>query len=153
MAIFEQIGEKITGVTQNVTKQTKSMAESSRLYGMISEQESKRDLMMLELGRQFYEKCRFAPEPEYEELVLEIDKVIKSISELSMQRSRLKGTVICSACGAEMKSGARFCSVCGNKSITQDGVGTPERAFCKYCGVKLQQGDRYCPECGAAIEK
>ena len=30
MAIFEQIGEKITGVTQNVTKQTKSMAESSR---------------------------------------------------------------------------------------------------------------------------
>lgn len=49
----------------------------------------------------------------------------------------------CDKCGAELKSGAKFCTVCGEKVEVQ-------RA-CPNCGKPIKEGVKFCRECGAAV--
>jgi membrane protease subunit (stomatin/prohibitin family) len=48
---------------------------------------------------------------------------------------------ICSACGASIPAGSKFCPECGVKQS----VG----AFCTSCGKEIPAGTKFCPECGA----
>jgi hypothetical protein len=48
--------------------------------------------------------------------------------------------VICPACAAENRAGAKFCSECG----------TPLAQPCSSCGSPYAVGQRFCDECGAA---
>src|SRR5882757_7242963 len=48
----------------------------------------------------------------------------------------------CSACGAENRSGRRFCAQCGTGLELQ----------CPSCGAANEPGDRFCGECGTALE-
>ncbi len=50
-------------------------------------------------------------------------------------------TTKCSACGASIAAGARFCPECGAKQEAG--------AFCTACGAKIAAGTKFCPECGA----
>jgi membrane protease subunit (stomatin/prohibitin family) len=50
------------------------------------------------------------------------------------------GTV-CSACGAQIAAGAKFCPECGAKQATE--------SFCTSCGKPIPAGTKFCPECGA----
>jgi class 3 adenylate cyclase/tetratricopeptide (TPR) repeat protein len=49
--------------------------------------------------------------------------------------------MICSACQAENKDGAKFCKVCGTALIQG----------CPSCGAPYEAGQRFCDECGAAL--
>jgi class 3 adenylate cyclase len=44
----------------------------------------------------------------------------------------------CSACGADLPAGAKFCAECG----------TPVATACRNCGTELAPGQKFCPECG-----
>ena len=48
---------------------------------------------------------------------------------------------ICSACGARIAAGAKFCPECGAKQTSS--------AFCTSCGKEIPAGTKFCPECGA----
>lgn len=48
---------------------------------------------------------------------------------------------VCSACGAAIQAGAKFCPECGAKQNTS--------AFCTSCGKQIPAGTKFCPECGA----
>ena len=47
----------------------------------------------------------------------------------------------CSACGATIAAGAKFCPECGAKQNAS--------AFCVSCGKEIPAGTKFCPECGA----
>ena len=47
----------------------------------------------------------------------------------------------CSACGAQMAPGAKFCPECGKSSVV---AGAP----CASCGTTIPAGAKFCPECG-----
>ena len=49
----------------------------------------------------------------------------------------------CDKCGAELKSGAKFCTVCGEKVEAQ--------RTCPNCGKPIKDGAKFCRECGAAV--
>ena len=49
----------------------------------------------------------------------------------------------CDKCGAELKSGAKFCTVCGEKVEVQ--------RICPNCGKPIKDGAKFCRECGAAV--
>ena len=46
----------------------------------------------------------------------------------------------CVECGAEVASGAKFCSECGAKII--------RKIFCSECGTELKPDQKFCSECG-----
>jgi RNA polymerase subunit RPABC4/transcription elongation factor Spt4 len=48
---------------------------------------------------------------------------------------------VCSACGATIAAGAKFCPECGAKQNAG--------AFCTSCGKAIPAGTKFCPECGA----
>ena len=48
---------------------------------------------------------------------------------------------VCSACGAQITAGSKFCPECGAKQISE--------AFCTSCGKQIPAGTKFCPECGA----
>ena len=50
-------------------------------------------------------------------------------------------TAVCSACGASIPAGSKFCPECGAK---QNAGG-----FCASCGAQIAPGAKFCPECGA----
>ena len=47
----------------------------------------------------------------------------------------------CSACGATIPAGSKFCPECGAKQNAG--------AFCTSCGKEIPAGTKFCPECGA----
>jgi class 3 adenylate cyclase/tetratricopeptide (TPR) repeat protein len=51
------------------------------------------------------------------------------------------GIVICPACAAENRDGARFCGACG----------TPLSARCPACGTPHEPGQRFCDACGSPL--
>ncbi|HEY2802933.1 MAG TPA: zinc-ribbon domain-containing protein, partial [Actinomycetota bacterium] len=50
--------------------------------------------------------------------------------------------MICSTCGAENRSGRKFCANCGSALAVT----------CPSCGAANEPGDRFCGECGTALE-
>ena len=48
---------------------------------------------------------------------------------------------VCSACGAAIAAGSKFCPECGAKQNAG--------AFCTSCGKEIPAGTKFCPECGA----
>lgn len=48
---------------------------------------------------------------------------------------------VCSACGAQIAAGAKFCPECGAKQNAA--------SFCTSCGKEIPAGTKFCPECGA----
>ncbi len=51
----------------------------------------------------------------------------------------------CTACGADIAQGRKFCSQCGAPAPAESG-GTR----CPACGAPIQPGAKFCPTCGAA---
>lgn len=47
----------------------------------------------------------------------------------------------CTACGAVIPAGSKFCPECGAKQNAS--------AFCTNCGKEIPAGTKFCPECGA----
>ncbi len=50
-------------------------------------------------------------------------------------------TAVCTACGASIPAGSKFCPECGAKQATA--------GFCTSCGAQIAPGAKFCPECGA----
>ena len=48
---------------------------------------------------------------------------------------------VCSACGAGIPAGSKFCPECGAKQNAG--------SFCTACGKEIPAGTKFCPECGA----
>ena len=48
---------------------------------------------------------------------------------------------VCTACGARIPAGAKFCPECGAKQNAS--------SFCTECGKEIPAGTKFCPECGA----
>ena len=50
----------------------------------------------------------------------------------------------CAQCGAEIKSGAKYCKACGAKLDIQKET----TRFCTACGAPLKPGAAFCTSCG-----
>jgi len=59
------------------------------------------------------------------------------------QQTRPNG-IKCPSCSADLPSGSKFCTNCGNKI----GPGN----MCPKCNIELTPGAKFCPGCGAKIE-
>lgn len=52
-------------------------------------------------------------------------------------------TAVCSACGAAIPAGSKFCPECGAKQSSG--------SFCGNCGTAVPAGTKFCPECGTKL--
>ena len=52
-------------------------------------------------------------------------------------------TTVCTACGAAIPAGAKFCPECGTKQNAGN--------YCGNCGTAVPAGTKFCPECGTKL--
>ena len=145
MAIFGNIGRKITDAGQSVAQQTKDLAEVTKLNNQISGMEKKQNELFLALGRACYEQQKDDGASENRELLDKIREAYEQIDALNERIKQIKGYEKCPRCGADVASDALFCSACGLK--IERGQQTQDRQmFCMSCGA------RFCIVCGAPVE-
>ena len=65
----------------------------------------------------------------------------QSVAPAAPAAASAPAAAVCSACGARITAGSKFCPECGAKQ----NVGS----FCTECGKEIPAGTKFCPECGA----
>ena len=158
MAIFNEIGKKISQGGHIAVSKTKDMADVVKLNSSVSAEERNINDIFAEIGKKYYEM--YAAEDKAEEVfqpfIQEIRQAYQRIDEYKAQLQRLKKLKTCPACGAEVSELALVCEVCGMQfgNATQyeqpepvSGEGKP----CPHCGKRIEEGDMFCIHCGEAV--
>ena len=57
--------------------------------------------------------------------------------------------MICKYCANELKTDAKFCSICGKPVVIEE---VKKDIFCSQCGYKLKENSKFCSACGKAMD-
>ena len=150
MAIFGNLGRRISDAGQNVAQQTKDLAEITRLNSAISGYEKKQLEQFQMLGRAYYERSKDDPAAENREIMDAITEFYNQIQIANERIAVLRGFEKCPRCNANIPSGAQFCSACGLR-IERGEASQNRPVFCINCGAKLEEDSRFCIVCGAKV--
>ena len=154
MAFFDEIGKKITDVSQQTVKKTKEMAEILKYNSMISDEEKNIRDHYLKLGEMYYKDHADQTDGDYSELMTKINESNSRILDYKKAIEDINTEPKCPKCGASVSADDTFCIVCGanlqevshdeiNNSLICENCGkelTPEAEFCSFCGTKVQKG-------------
>ena len=112
MSFLNNLGQKISDVSQTTIKKTKDLADTAKLNLNISEEERKIDTAYEQIGKWYVEKHR---EDAEEDVKTWLDAIAASearIKECRESIHQMKGVAICPSCGASVDADAAFCSAC-----------------------------------------
>ena len=100
MSFLNNLGQKISDVSQTTIKKTKDLADTAKLNLNISEEERKIDTTYEQIGKWYVEKHR---EDAEEDVKTWLDAIAVSearIKECRESIHQMKGVAICPSCGA-----------------------------------------------------
>ena len=151
MALFDDIGRKITQAGQKVVQKTGEMSDTSRLNVTINEEEKKIQNNYLQIGKLYTSVHRNDPEPQFASLVQSILQSEQMIQSCRAQIQKIKGVRTCSKCGAEVSAGSAFCMLCGNPMPVENEALKGKFTVCAGCGTVVSEGMRFCTNCGRPV--
>ncbi len=151
MAFLDDLGKKITDVSQATLQKTKDMTETMRYTSMISDEEKNIRSYYTKLGEMFFTEVKDNPEGEYVSVVDQIKSAMAHIDECRSKIDEIKAAGKCANCGAPIAPDDTFCAVCGTKIERKtEAVNVcpncgkplgPDAAFCIYCGTKIETAE------------
>lgn len=150
MAFLDELGKKISDVSQGVVQKTKDTAETLKLNSAISDEEKKIKSLFAALGEAYFAShAADCEEQPLKDIICQISDSKQKTADLEEQVKRLKGVVKCPYCGGEINYGSTFCNFCG-KNV---GNYVPENAvFCTNCGTALEVDAAFCTNCGTPVK-
>lgn len=152
MAFFDELGGKIDKFGQEAYQKTKNTADVVKLSSNAQNEEKKLLGLYQELGKQYASKYPENYETDFAQVMHSINETKAEIDRLNAQINELKGRSTCTACGAAIAPGARFCTNCGASApVPQTKAPAGDVLFCTNCGMKIQPGAKFCTGCGAKI--
>lgn len=154
MAIFDNLGKKLTEVTQTTVQVSRGLMDSAKTALAISAEEREIEKAYRALGQWYYATKGANPE-EAGEYIDIVDTSLRKIREIREEAEAAKAadappTAVstCPACGAQIEEGSQFCPVCGAMMPTPEVV-EREDVICPHCGA-LTQGP-FCSHCGSPV--
>lgn len=148
MALWDNIGKKASQTTAKAAQQVKILTETTKLNGMISDEEKKINNHYYQIGKLYATIHQNDPENELADLVAAVVESEKKIKEYRTQIQDMKGVVRCEKCGAEVAKGAAFCSACGAAVPKPVAPVQDNLEKCASCGAMVEKGMRFCTSCG-----
>lgn len=120
MAFFDDLSKKISQATQTTVQKAQEMAEVAKLNSMVNDEEKRIESAYLQIGKTY---CELYKDNYEEAFAADMESIVAAnakIVELKKQIQDVKGVVICAKCGAEVATGAAFCSACGGQIIVEE---------------------------------
>jgi len=156
MALFEQLGKKITDASHGVVKQTRNLTDTTRLNAKISENKKKMSQLLFEMGNDYYKKHRKDQDCEEQEYIDQLNVLFHEILKYQKEIEEIKTSETCKVCGSRIAEGAAFCMSCGTK-VGADEVEAAEdddevTRTCPACGAPVDEDCLFCMACGTKLE-
>ena len=108
MAFLDGIGKKLSQTGQDVMKKTRNFADSTKLTGMIADEERNINSLYPQIGKAYYELHKNDPEYALSELVGAVNDAFARIEQLNDQIAAINGSQKCPRCGANVKVRSLF---------------------------------------------
>ena len=158
MSIFENIGKKITSVSQDAVRKTKDFADTAKLNSMISDEDKYINNCYTQLGKMYFEKYSDSPEEDFIGIIdsikaAEVRKAEhrKKIETMKVNEYDSYGNKICRVCGAVLPPDSMFCVSCGSK-VEEQKPSESNMKKCISCGREIGSDMKFCSYCGALQE-
>lgn len=149
MSFFDEVGKKITDVSQETIQKTRNMADTAKMNSAISDEQQKIKFAQGEIGRIYMQKHRNDPELEVADFVSQIILAEQKIAELNRTIQELKGMSECPKCKGMVDKEALFCPLCGNAMPKKEQPAVT--SYCTACGAAVVEGQRFCVACGTPV--
>lgn len=150
MAFFEDLGKKITNVSQSAVEKTKNSTESIRLNNLINEEERKLNSIYIKIAKQYIEKYGENPDSDFISDIQDIKNIKNNIEQYKEQVRKYKKRIICKNCGKEIPESMMFCDQCGMKNPVAEHIMAQKQAnTCHQCGAAIREDSAFCSRCGA----
>ena len=159
MAFLDNLDKKLTELGQGALQKTQDATDSVKISSSIKGMENQKKECFEQIGKIYYEKyADKAAEAmaETAELIAKINELETAEEELREQMRKIKGTIYCPNCNAEISENSKFCNVCGAKIELPEKVQpvqSPTGKVCKNCGAALEEGQMFCVNCGTKVEE
>ncbi|MBE6671523.1 MAG: zinc-ribbon domain-containing protein [Ruminococcaceae bacterium] len=148
MAFFDDLGKKITQVSQSAVQKTKDMTGIAKYSAMISDEEKKIKELYTEIGSMYVQLHADETEGQLGEKVCAVKEAEKKIEEYNQIIKELRGYVHCENCGAEVLNSMSFCSNCGKAMPKPEVEVNNNLVKCSACGNMVDKAMRFCTKCG-----
>ena len=151
MPIFNEIGKKISKISQDAVKGTKDFADITTLNNKIAEEQKLLNSFYMQIGKKYYELYSDSAEADnnFYPICVSITECMTKITDFRAEIQEIKGIKKCLACGAEVASSTTFCGICGKD--TREMPGSAEQFRCPSCGKELMSDAAFCTDCGQKI--
>ena len=116
MDFFNKAKEKIAKTSGDVAKKAKDLTEITKCNSQISSNENTIKATYTEIGKYVYENLKDDAPAEIAEKMTLIDNALAEIDRLKAEIMKLKGSIKCEQCGAEVDAESAFCPKCGAKT-------------------------------------
>ena len=147
MAVFD----RITKAAQDVVRGAKDITDTARQNSLIAGEEKQISNLYLQIGRLYHETQEINPDTPLGKLCLAINASYERIAIYNEEIRKIRGTIRCPSCGADIPVASSFCGVCGvNTEISCEipRVVETSNKYCVNCNAQLDEGTAYCPSCG-----
>ncbi len=154
MAFLDGISKKLSQTGQDMVKKTRNFADSTKLSGMIADEEKNINALYPQIGKAYYELHKHDPEHALSELVAAVNDAFDRISQLNEQIAAINGMQKCPRCGAEVPENGMFCNTCGAKmppKVVMEPVYAGDTVRCTNCGSQIPAGQKFCVYCGTEV--
>ena len=113
--MFEEISEKLSGITKDVTDSTQQQLDIMKMKSSIKKEEAAMENAYKEIGKIFFKQNVSAISEEYVEYVDAVREAKTKISECKEKIVHMKGMKFCKECDQKIKESMNFCPNCGAK--------------------------------------
>lgn len=148
MAFWDNLSQKASETTAKAMQKAKEMSDIAKLNTMISEEETKINNTYYQIGKLYAAIHSHDHEEEFVGMIATLSESEEKIKSYRQQIQDIKGVVRCPQCGAEVQSGAAFCSSCGIPMPKAQLANAGDLVRCDSCGSMVKKGVRFCTACG-----
>ncbi len=151
----EKLGKRIGALGQNVWRKAQDAYDIVRINNDAAARSRELADVYEQIGRAYCAAHKGDTDTAFPALCEKANTLMEEIAELNGAALRLKGRVVCPACGREDPLDAAFCPACGaelsSEQRTDDPMpeDEPAQRACRTCGATLDERNAFCPVCGA----
>lgn len=113
--MFEEISEKLSKITKDVTDSTQQQLDVMKMKSYIKKEEAVMENAYRKIGKLYFNQNASAMPGEYVEYVDAVSEAKAKISECKKKIVQMKGMQFCKECDQKIKDSMNFCPNCGAK--------------------------------------